>query len=296
MPLATSPGARPAGRPARIERIALFSLDSLGSRPAFADLFAALPGRIGLVVSSVRVGRTGTGLWRELRRHLARSGPHFVAYLAAQHLLAGPAGALARRAGWRSLSLRELARRAGAAYLETGAPNRADVVERVADYAPDLIITAGFDRILRAPLIAVPRHGVINIHGSLLPDHRGVFPVFWSLRHAAPALGVSVHVIDSEEVDAGPLLDQRAVAPRPGETLMALDARVFRLGAALALRAIASIEAGQAVPAPQPRGAGSYHSFPARADVAAIRAGGRRLLSLRDVVHLARGDGERPRP
>ncbi len=170
------------------------------------------------------------------------------------------------------------------------------MVDRVDAFAPDLIISAGFDHVIRSRLIAVPRHGIINVHCSLLPEYRGLFPVFWALRHRAPRMGASVHLIDSEKLDTGPVLEQQVVEPAHGESLMALDARIFRIGIGLAVNAIARLEKGDAAPRPQPPGAGSYHSYPAKDDVTALRATGRRLYTARDVVRLLRGDERPDRP
>lgn len=274
---------------ARIARIALCNLDSLASRPAIADLFAALPGRIGLVVASRRYGGKYGGFWRQTWRNLRRSGPRFLGYLSLNHVWYRALAALGRRAGWPCLTLRQMARRHGADYLETLEPNAPEVLERLAAYAPDLVIAAHFDHVIRSRLIAMPRHGVINIHAALLPGLRGPFPAFWALRREA-ALGVSVHVIDGEELDTGPVLGQCVIAPPPGATVLALDALLLRAGAALAVDAIGRLEAGTAAPVPQPPGAGSYHSYPAKAEVAAFHAQGLRLYAWRDVVRLLRDD------
>jgi folate-dependent phosphoribosylglycinamide formyltransferase PurN len=274
--------------PVRIARIALCNLDSLASRPAIAALFAALPGRIGLVVASRRYGGKYGGFWRQTRRNLARSGFRFAGYLSLNYVWYRPLAALGRGAGWPSLTLRQMARRYGAGYLETREPNAPEVLAQLEAFAPDLVISAHFDHVMRRRLIALPRHGVINIHTSLLPGFRGPFPVFWALRHGAPRLGVSVHAIDSEELDTGPLLAQRALAPAPGETALALDARLLRVGVELALEVIARLEAGTAAAAPQPAGAGSYYSYPEKSAVAAFHAAGFRLCSWRDAVRLLR--------
>ena len=62
----------------------------------------------------------------------------------------------------------------------------------------------------------------------------------------------------------------------------------MRAGARLAAEAIARIEAGTAVPVPQPAGAGSYQSYPTKEEVGAFHAQGFRLYSWRDVVRLLR--------
>ena len=79
---------------ARIARIALRNLDSLASRPAIAALFAALPGRIGLVVASRRYGGKYGGFWRQTARNWRRSGRAFVDYLGLNYVWHRPLAVL----------------------------------------------------------------------------------------------------------------------------------------------------------------------------------------------------------
>ena len=276
----------PASGP--IARIALCNLDSLASRGAVQALFDALPGRIGLVIASRRYGGKYGGFWHQAWRNFRRSGAGFVDYLGLDYVWHRPLAGLARLAGGHCPSLGAMARRRGAAYVEALDVNAPEVAARLRAYAPDLVLSLHFDQVIRAPIIAVPRVGVVNLHPALLPELRGPFPAFWTLhRKAAP--GISVHLVDTEELDAGPLLLQRAVESVRGETALALNARLLREGAALVAEAIARWEAGSLAPEPQPRGAGSYFSYPQKADIAAFRAAKGRLYAWRDVWRLLRG-------
>lgn len=274
--------------PGPIARIALCNLDSLASRRAIEILFAALPGHIGLVVASRRYGGKYGGFWRQAWRNLRRSGGGFVNYLGLLYFWYRPLAAAARLAGRPCPTLKQMARRHGAAYLETGEPNAPEIAARLRAYAPDLVVSLHFDHVIRAALIAVPVHGVVNVHSSLLPERRGPFPGFWTL-HSGARPGVSVHLVDSEELDTGPILLQREVGPVPGESVLALDARLLCEGARLAAEAVARWESVAAAPLAQAPGGGSYHSYPGTAEVAAFRAKGGRLYRWRDFAHLLGG-------
>lgn len=271
--------------PARVARIALLNLDSLASRPAIAALFAALPGRIGFVVASRRYGGKYGGFCRQTWRNWRRSGRAFVDYLGVNYIWHRPLGVFF---GFRRASLRRMARAAGAAFVATREPNAPEIVARLRAYAPDLVVSLHFDHVLRAPLIAVPAIGIVNVHGALLPDLRGPFPAFWTLARGAPP-GVTVHAVENEHLDVGPILLQRAVAPVPGESALALDSRLLAEGARLVVEAVAQFEAGTAAPSTQAPGAGGYFGYPPRADVAAFRAKGGCLWRWRDVFRLLRG-------
>ena len=136
-----------------------------------------------------------------------------------------------------------LSERAGAAGLDTarglgvathtvawrGATERAgferDLDAALVAAAPDVIVLAGFMRILSEEFVA-PRVGrILNIHPSLLPKYRGLHTHRRVLEAGDAAHGASVHFVTAE-LDGGPLILQSRVAVRPGDTEDALSARV----------------------------------------------------------------------
>jgi methionyl-tRNA formyltransferase len=159
--------------------------------------------------------------------------------------------------------------------------NDAEGLKFLAACAPDLLISAFFNQRLHAPALALPKHGCLNIHPALLPEAKGVDPVFQSLLHGVPPLGVTVHFM-TPELDAGRIVAQRSIEGRAGASVFAITARLFREGAELLASAIESV-AGGATGSPQ-SGIGSYQSWPTRREVGQLRARGGALLHLADLV------------
>ena len=94
-------------------------------------------------------------------------------------------------------------------------PNLGSAVAWCRERRPDLLLVYGTS-ILKAPVIRVPRLGVLNAHSSLLPHYRGVFSEFWQVLHGRlETAGVTIHCID-EGVDTGELVLQRRTAAEPG--------------------------------------------------------------------------------
>jgi methionyl-tRNA formyltransferase len=164
--------------------------------------------------------------------------------------------------------------------------NEAAGLRFLAACEPDLLISAFFNQRLHAAALALPKRGCLNIHPSLLPAAKGVDPVFQALLHGSPPLGVTVHFM-APELDAGPIVAQRAVKPRAGASVFATTSILFREGAELLAAAIDPITRG-ATGTPQ-SGTGSYQSWPTRAELRAFRARGGALVRLVDLVRLARG-------
>jgi methionyl-tRNA formyltransferase len=151
----------------------------------------------------------------------------------------------------------------------------------LAECAPDLLISAFFNQRLHAPALALPKHGCLNIHPALLPEAKGVDPVFQSLLHGVPPLGVTVHFM-TPELDAGRIVAQRSIERPARSSVFAITARLFRDGAELLASAIESV-AGGATGSPQ-SGIGSYQSWPTPREVGLLRARGGALLHLADLV------------
>lgn len=79
-------------------------------------------------------------------------------------------------------------------------------------YDLDLAVVHGFPWRIPPPVLRLPRHGVVNVHPSLLPRYRGPAPVLWAIRNGDPDMGVTIHRMD-ENFDTGPILAQRGGIP-----------------------------------------------------------------------------------
>jgi len=76
---------------------------------------------------------------------------------------------------------------------------------------------ASFDQIVGARALAMPKHGWLNVHPSLLPAYRGPEPVYWAIADGAPVTGISMHKA-APKVDSGPVLAQTSVPILPADT------------------------------------------------------------------------------
>jgi folate-dependent phosphoribosylglycinamide formyltransferase PurN len=227
------------------------------------------------VIRSSRVLEPGFGFVRGAREQIRRSGLTYTLYLWCATTLADwlcgvtGIGAVPTRSG------------AGLSVHITRNLNDADGLKFLAACAPDLLVSAYFNQRVHAPALALPKHGCLNIHPALLPEAKGVDPVFQSLLHGAPPFGVTVHFM-TPELDAGRIVAQRPIEAGARSSVFAITARLFREGAELLATAIESI-AGGATGSPQ-SGIGSYQSWPTPREVRSLRARGGALLHLADLV------------
>ena len=99
----------------------------------------------------------------------------------------------------------------------------AALAQRVAEAEPDLVVLAGFMRILSSGF--VDRWPVLNVHPSLLPAFPGARAVADALEHGVKVTGCTVHFVD-EEVDHGPIVAQEAVPVLSDDDASSLHARI----------------------------------------------------------------------
>ena len=115
---------------------------------------------------------------------------------------------------------------------------------------PELIVVAAYGRILPDDILNFPPKGCINVHSSLLPKYRGAAPIQWAVLNGDTETGVTIMHM-ATELDAGDIILQRSTPIGPQEDAGALYDRLALLGGALAVEAVAAIEAGTAVRTPQ---------------------------------------------
>lgn len=104
----------------------------------------------------------------------------------------------------------------------------------------DLVVCAGFMRILPAAFVQALTPNLINMHPALLPHFPGAHAVRDALAAGATETGASVHVVD-EGVDTGPVIRQQALAIEPGETEEHLHERIKRIERSLIVATVTDI-------------------------------------------------------
>jgi methionyl-tRNA formyltransferase len=105
------------------------------------------------------------------------------------------------------------------------------------ELALDAVVMASFDQIVGARALAMPKHGWLNVHPSLLPAYRGPEPVYWAIADGAPVTGISMHKA-APKVDSGPVLAQTSVPILPADTAGTLTRRLVEAGMSLLPEAV----------------------------------------------------------
>ncbi len=101
-----------------------------------------------------------------------------------------------------------------------------DVVACLQSYGVDLVILAGYMKLVGDPMLTAFRNRMLNIHPSLLPSFKGLHAQQQALDYGVKITGCTVHYV-TKDMDAGPIILQAAVPVFQDDTLSALTARIL---------------------------------------------------------------------
>jgi methionyl-tRNA formyltransferase len=173
--------------------------------------------------------------------------------------------------------------------IRVGRLSSVPTIDLVTALEPDIIAVACFPRLIPAELTNIGRLAV-NIHPSLLPQHRGPDPLFWIMRSGGAGLGVTIHEL-SERYDQGRIFAQRAVQYTDGARESQLEDHLARTGARLLTEVVQSFMNHALTATEQDARLTTYESWPSERDYS--------ISSDRPVLHawnFIRGVAEREVP
>ncbi len=130
-------------------------------------------------------------------------------------------------------------------------------MEKLRLWRPDLIVVAAFGQILRPDVLALPAHGCINVHASLLPRGRGAAPIQASILAGDSETGVTIMQMD-KGVDTGAVLSQRAIPIEDEDTGETLFKKLSVLGADLLIETLPRYLSGELKPQSQDESQATY--------------------------------------
>jgi len=155
-------------------------------------------------------------------------------------------------------SVEKFARAHGLPVIKPEDANDPAVFAQVAALQPDFLFSFYYRNMLGPELLALPRRGAYNMHGSLLPKYRGRVPVNWAVIMGERETGATLHQM-VEKPDAGGIVDQEAVPIGPEDTAAEVFGKVTEAAALVLARALPGLIAGSARITPQDLSLGSYH-------------------------------------
>ena len=127
----------------------------------------------------------------------------------------------------------------------------------IRELQPEILVVVAYGRILPDDILAVPKYGAINVHGSLLPKYRGAAPIQWAVLNGDRTSGVTTMYL-AHDMDAGDIIYSAETEIGEFETAGELFDRLMDMGAELLDKTLRDIEAGTAPRVPQDHSRASY--------------------------------------
>lgn len=163
----------------------------------------------------------------------------------------------------RTLEVAEIAEKHGIQVLLPAKP--ADIAEQLKELQPDIGVLAAYGKIVPQSVIDLFPHGIINIHPSLLPLHRGPIPIESVILGGEAKTGVSIMQL-VKEMDAGPLYGHAEIELHGDETKAALAEHLLEIGGKMVVELIPDILDGSLVAVPQTDQNATYDELITKAD------------------------------
>lgn len=182
----------------------------------------------------------------------------------------------------RYLTFAEIQRIRGLAVERVSNPNAGDGLAVLERFAPDLIVSIRYGAIFKAPAIAIPRRGILNLHAGVLPAYRGVLATFRALMNDEPEIGCTLHYITDGTIDTGPVVDRALVVVDRTRSMFWNVLSLYPSGVALIADAIARLHRGETLRTSTQSG-GTYFSYPRADEWDEFNRRGWRVVDLSDL-------------
>ena len=156
--------------------------------------------------------------------------------------------------------------------------NSKQSIKFLRNISPELIVSISAPQKFGEEILNLPKYGCLNVHGSLIPDFRGLQPSFWVLLKDEKYTGSTLHYMN-EEIDGGKIIYQHKFKINENDTQFSIIKKNKALAALLILKAISSImNSGKIVSFDNETDKGSYFSFPSKSDVSLFLERGKRFF------------------
>ena len=230
----------------KLKTVILYSSGHLGSATIFNKLLHMPEFEIIGLVKSQPLEFSHAGA-KKIRKHLNKVGWRFGWLLFWQQMIQASAYLINLLIPYqkdRILPAWSLAKENSIPVHDCLSVNDAASLQFINDLQPDLIISAYFNQIIKPPLFALPKLGILNVHPGWLPVYRGAMAYFWVLKNGNESAGVSVHWID-EGIDTGSLVARRSFLIKQGMTQQRVLSITAVIGARLLMRIGNKLLSGQ---------------------------------------------------
>ncbi len=180
---------------------------------------------------------------------------------------------------WKKLvgtTIRALSKSKSIPVIDTESVNNDDYISWLKENNIDVIISVAAPEVFKKKLLDAVPHGCINSHSALLPENRGMMPVFWGLFKGSEEIGITIHTM-VEKLDQGDIILQQPV-PVANESLHEMILKTKIQSADMMAEVLSKLAKDGSIPSTPMVSGGSYQTFPTPAEVKEFKARGKKLF------------------
>lgn len=144
-----------------------------------------------------------------------------------------------------SCAVKQYAEKQGVKVLQYNRIRDKEAVEELRAINADVMVTCAYGQILSTEILTLTKHGVINIHASLLPKYRGSSPVQWALIKGEKEVGITT-MQTAYDVDSGDIIKQKSIMLKGNENTAEVLEMLSPIGGELIVETLDDIEKGKA--------------------------------------------------
>lgn len=163
--------------------------------------------------------------------------------------------------------------------------NSAEYQTKLQSLDVDILISISATQIFKKALIDLPKKECVNVHGTLLPRHRGVMGSWWALASGDKFTGVTVHRI-VERLDAGEIILQQKVPITQNDSQFSIATKTKKISADLILIMLDQLRKDQIVLTKMDIIEGNINTFPSKEQAKKFRASKKRIIKFEDVMEI----------
>ncbi|MFQ5873273.1 MAG: methionyl-tRNA formyltransferase [Dehalococcoidia bacterium] len=161
--------------------------------------------------------------------------------------------------------VKKLALESGIDVYQPASLKEAGALEELRALGPEVMVVAAYGLILPQQVLDMPRHGILNLHPSLLPRHRGPSPIANAILEGDEVTGVTIMLVEPR-VDAGPVVSGERVDIEPEDTCGTLTDRLAQVGAELLVETLPRWLRGEVQAQPQDESQATYSRMISKTD------------------------------
>jgi len=156
-------------------------------------------------------------------------------------------------------------------------------LEYLKQQSHDLWLSIRFGKIFKQEAISIPKQGIINLHSGILPDYQGVMPTFRAMLDNQNHIGCTLHRIDNENIDSGPIIAYSKTALDKTHSYLWNVIQLYQSGVDIMIDALRNMTKQPSWQFITPQHKGHYYSFPKQNTLDQFFSKGYQLYQIDDI-------------